>query len=182
MCNVIRHILIPLAFLLTGCASSIPKNISTTPEPNLTYDNFQSGYAEQIETLVRWGGEIISVENESTYSLVEILSNELGRSGRPVEKDEYQGRFIARVSEFLDPEYYEKGRKLTVFGTLSREMEKDISAHTYTYPVVEVEQFYLWPKQARFERVYVSPFYFYPYHIHTPFRFPYYGHPWRYRY
>ena len=132
--------------------------------------------------MVRWGGDIIAIDNKSTHSVVEILSHQLGRSGRPVEEDQYQGRFIARINEFLDPEYYKKGRMLTVYGRLSGEIEKDISTHTYTYPVIDVEQYYLWAEYARVERVYLFPFHFYPYHMRSPFLHPFYRHPYWYRY
>lgn len=182
MNNSCRYILFLFAFFLGGCASSIPKNINSTPEPNLSYEEFRIGGSKYMDKSVRWGGEIIAVENEENHSMVEILSHELGRRGRPLEQDEYQGRFIARVNEFLDPEYYKKGRQLTVYGTLTREIEKDISAHTYSYPVIDVEQYYLWPDYTRLERGYMPPAHFYPYHLRSPFMHPFYGHPYWYPY
>ena len=95
---------------------------------------------------IRWGGRIISVENKESTTWIEILANPLNRYGRPGSNDDYQGRFIAKIDGFLDPEHYSKDRKLSIYGTIDTELVKKIDDHSYSYPLVSAKAYYLWPK------------------------------------
>ncbi len=174
-----RILFVLATVFVAGCASNIPIEISTHPEPELTYDDYLMNNSSLSDSEVRWGGDIIDVENKDTYSLIEILSHELGYNGRPQENDKYQGRFIARINGFLDPEYYTKGRQLTVFGSLDASMQKSIDDHSYTYPVIDVKQFYLWPEYTNIDRRRIPHYGFYPYY-YGRYPYPFYGSPYWY--
>ena len=61
----------------------------------------------------------LKTREDSTW--IEILASPLNRYGRPGSNTDYEGRFIVRVNEFLDPEQYSKDRYLTTFGTIDSE-------------------------------------------------------------
>lgn len=68
-------------------------------------------------------------------------------TGKPDIGSRSKGRFLAKLSGFLDPEEYPKGRLLSVTGTLSANIRKPIGKYLYDYPVIEAEARYLWPEE-----------------------------------
>ncbi len=157
--------------LLGGCASNVPMTIQNKPVPNISYSQVKDNISSNVGQTVRWGGKIISVENREQSTWVEILATRLKSFGRPGSQDKYQGRFIARIDGFLDPEYYAKDKQLTVYGQIEDELTKKIDEHAYQYPVIAVNEYYLWPDYRRYRHPYYYP-YFYPYR-HQPY-YPYY--------
>ena len=170
MVMCIRFILCLAVLALSGCASRVPILIKLPPDPNPEFhqvinniDTFQNQY-------VRWGGKIISVENKEKSTWIEILASPLNRYGRPGSNTDYEGRFIAKVDGFLDPEHYSKDRNLTIFGTIDTEFVKRIDDHPYSYPLVSTKVYYLWPeyRTARYQYQYHYPYYhgyYYRYHF-----------------
>jgi len=93
---------------------------------------------------VRWGGTIVEVSNTATGTIVQIVSRPLRGSGRPVRNDRTDGRFLAEVAGFLDPEIVKKGRDITVTGTLNGTREGAVGDTSYQFPVVAVDQYRYW--------------------------------------
>jgi len=173
------RILLCLALLtLSACASQVPVLIKLPPNPDPEFlqvkdniDSFQNQY-------VRWGGKIISVKNKEDSTWIEILASPLNHYGRPGSNADYEGRFIARINGFLDPELYSKDRYFTVFGTIDTEFIKRIDEHPYSYPLVSVNEHYLWPEYHTARNQYYYPYYhgyYYPYY-NSYFGFRNYGH------
>ena len=164
-----------ILFLLGGCASQIPVVIKLPPQPDIGLAEVKRDIAPYQDQYVRWGGQIISVENRTDSSLVEILANPLKSHGRPAPDNAYKGRFIARIGGFLDPEHYKKGRKLTVYGKIEDMINGQIDQHPYDYPLVNAGAYYLWPEHRYYRSHY--PFYPYPYYgpYHGPYYRPYFG-------
>ena len=76
---------------------------------------------------------------------------------------------------FLDPEIYSKGRKLTVGGKVVGVRPQPLGNRLYRYPVIEAEELHLWPKKVSYARPY-DP---YPHCWHFPWHYyPYSPYPW----
>ena len=115
--------------------------------------------------VVRWGGTIASLFNQDTgNTLVEIVSRPLQGSGRPLHNDRSQGRFLAEVDGFLDPEIVKPGRDMTVVGPLTRRQRGSIGETPYVFPVVSVEDFRYWERE-----VHVPTPHFRHWNAYTPF-------------
>ncbi|MCB1872969.1 MAG: Slp family lipoprotein [Gammaproteobacteria bacterium] len=153
-----------LAAVTAGCASNIPELIRMGPPTKLEISDARLNPKALKGSRVRWGGNVVAVENFKTYTLLEILGRPLSDNGKPDESAKSMGRFMARVPGFLDPEEHPKGRLLSVTGKLSTPIEKRIGEYLYDYPVVDAEARYLWPK----EEVYPYPYY------RDPFYYPWY--------
>lgn len=166
-CNSQIALTILTLVLLAGCASKVPKVIGTPPAGNIRVDEVQQHQQQFSNSRVRWGGEIISVENLADETHIEILSRQLTDKGKPKDDQRSIGRFIARIEGYLEPEEYPKNRQITVTGTLLEVVKKPVGDYPYPYPVVEVEAYYLWPE----EKVYHRPYYYDPFY--DPFYFPY---------
>lgn len=161
---------------LGGCASQVPVLIKLPPDPDHTLQQVKDNTAAFQNQYVRWGGKIISVENKESTTWIEILANPLNSYGRPSYNDDYQGRFIAKIDGFLDPEHYSKDRKLSIFGTIDTEFVKMIDNHPYIYPLVSAKAYYLWPeyRTARYRYRYYPSYY---YHSYYRYRFGFHHHP-----
>ena len=108
-----------LATLLLAACSTVPDNIRNAPtdNPSLgavreTPDRFQSHD-------VRWGGDILVIENRENFTELTVLARPLSSNGKPSTTDASPGRFIAHIPTFIDPEEYTSGRTVTVRGTVA---------------------------------------------------------------
>jgi outer membrane lipoprotein len=166
-----------LVLTLGGCASKIPELIRSAPADDLRVEEVQQQMGTQFAgSEVRWGGHIISVRNEAQETLIEVLSRELSKNGKPIEESKSRGRFLARIAGFLEPEEYPKDRLLTVTGHVKQVIEQPVGSYPYPYPVIDVKAYHLWPEEKVYPpHYYYDPFYdpyFYPYPYWR--RYPYY--------
>ncbi|MCP4286748.1 MAG: Slp/YeaY family lipoprotein [Gammaproteobacteria bacterium] len=161
-----------LAFAITGCASNVPQLIRKQPPADIEISEVQLKSESFVGSVVRWGGTVVNVKNLRTHTMVEILARPLAKSGKPDDSGRGKGRFLARISGFVDPEEYTQGRLLTVTGKLSRIVKNTIGEYLYDYPVVEAEARHLWPEVE----VYPYPYY------RDPFYYPWYPYGYRHPY
>ena len=158
--------------LLASCATKISppidEQIDEIPSLNLVRQNIDT----YIHQRVRWGGVIASVKNETDATVLEIVDHPLSKRGQPLETDQTQGRFLARIKGFLDPVVYAKGREITIVGTVNKVTKQFIDQFEYTYPEINVDSFKLWEVEKQID-YYYNPYSYGPW-------YPRYGWPWRY--
>lgn len=99
--------------------------------------------------VVKWGGTITRVVNlADEQTLLEIVSRPLRSNGRPVHNDTSEGRFVAYIDKFLDPEIVVSGRDITVVGTLVARQSGLIGETQYVFPVVAAQAISYWKTQT----------------------------------
>lgn len=170
-----------LATALAGCASYLPDAIRKAPSKDISVAQVRRDIAAYKGQYARWGGTIASAENLKDATLLEIVARDLDSDGRPRDTDASQGRFIARVSGFLDPTVYAEGREITVAGTIEGSLVRKIGEYEYTYPVLNAAATHLWPQRVRYPPgyYYYDPFWPYPpYPWGYPYYYPYYRYWW----
>ena len=161
-----------LATVSVGCVTSAP----LAPEPDVTLSKLTVEEARQAAPVapqtVRWGGTIVGIVNtDDNKTQVEIVSRPLQRSGRPINNDRTDGRFIAEFNDFLDPEIYTTGRDLSVIGTVTDIVDGRIGETEYRFPLLLVTDHRYWKP--------VPPREYYHHPIHDHYRYdPF----WRDRY
>ena len=158
--------------MLAGCAS-VPEVLRGGPEKGPDPTQVRTTPKQYAGMTVRWGGVIVDVENGPAQSLVQVVSRPLSTNARPLETDQTWGRFVARITGFIDPVDYAAGREITVVGVLEGTEQRNIDAYPYSYPVVRATGYYLWP--LRLPPV-PDPFYY------SPFYSPWYPYPYPYPY
>ena len=136
------------ALALGGCAS-VPSQLAGDQFATVTPQ--QAGAQGANGQRVRWGGEIIKVEPRADATCFEVLSRELYADARPNRRDHSDGRFIACSQGFYDPATYPKGRDLTVVGSINGTEQHKVGEYNYTFPRVNADQVYLWPKRQRYD-------------------------------
>lgn len=159
--------------MLSACVTP-PAPLAGGPFEEITVAQAQGGDLEGQR--VRWGGEIASTTTGKDDTCFEVVGRPLDKEARPRHTDQTEGRFIACVSGFYDPAVYEKGRELTVIGTLQASTVSKIGEYEYRYPRVAAETVYLWPKRPPYSYVYYGPW---GSPLWYPYVYPYWG-PWPY--
>lgn len=161
-----------LVLLLTGCAAY--SEFIEAPAENPRLAAVKSNLDAHAGAPVRWGGTIVSVENEEGATWIEVLERKLDRYGYPDPHSQSDGRFFIKEGSVLDPKVYAEGRRITVRGTLSGSVEKQVNDQPYLLPTVESEQHSLWGNTrpyANYRRYY--PYYDPYYFLHRPYYYPF---------
>lgn len=148
---------VSVACVTISCASPAPAGESTA----ISVADVQQGTVEKGLPPVRWGGTIAKVHNKSDLTVLEIVSRPLLRSGRPRHNDVTDGRFMAEISGFLDPEIVAPGRDISVIGTIERLDNGLVGDAEYRYPVMLVFDYKVWKKQSEIDPAGVDPNYFF---------------------
>jgi len=144
------HILgIFLVMLVVGCATGISQQSRSKVTYIGTFSELQKTPDAYVSEVVMLGGKILEIKVSSTSSELTVLQLVLGRSGRPANLDQSEGRFLVRSEQFLDPATYQKGMLLTVAGILKGSEIRAIDSLDYVYPIVEAIEIKLWPKEIR---------------------------------
>ena|SRR5699024_6559225 len=154
------------ALLASGCAT-VPEPLSGDFAP-LTPE--ESG-DQHVDQQVRWGGSIVDTRPGEAETCIEILARSLDDRARPHSGDANQGRFLACRDGFEDPAVFERGRDITVIGTLTGFVEGQIGEFRYIYPRVSADTLFLWGEE-RPVHYYHDPMWYY-----DPW-WPYAGFPW----
>lgn len=134
--------------LLNACATT-PEfdtsgvNLSLVPNEDSAKDE------SMIGTHVIWGGVIINTENLEQVTRLEVLAYPLDSDQRPNLDKAPMGRFLAERDGYLETEDYAQGSMITLTGTLLQPSPGRIGESKYVYPVMHVDQLFLWPKRSR---------------------------------
>lgn len=135
-----------LVMLVVGCATGISQQSRSKVTYMGTFSELQKTPDSYVSEVVMLGGKILEIKVSSTSSELTVLQLALGRSGRPANLDQSEGRFLVRSEQFLDPATYQKGMLLTVVGILKDSRIRAIGSLDYVYPIVEAIEIKLWPK------------------------------------
>ncbi|GAA6137913.1 hypothetical protein NBRC116583_16600 [Arenicella sp. 4NH20-0111] len=118
-------VFVPLLLITSGCASTaIEKNISNkisvAPAIDVPYGEVIKSTPDHIGVNVRWGGQVIGVEDVDGRAQLMVLAYPLNRRGQPEQEpvDGFVGgRFIVETDNY---ETKGSSRFLTVYGPISR--------------------------------------------------------------
>jgi outer membrane lipoprotein len=138
--------LIFFILLMMGCAAGISKQSRSMVTYTGSFSELQKTPDAYKGEVVMLGGRIIETKASSPLSEITVLQLAIDTSGRPVNVDKSEGRFIIQSKQLLDPAIYEKDMLITVVGTLNGSKVLPIGELKYTYPVVDLIEIKLWPK------------------------------------
>jgi outer membrane lipoprotein len=133
--------------LLSGCAST-PGFDTKGVDTGLTPQRSKVQMSTVKGSMVLWGGMIIASTNLKNATQLEILAYPLDSYQGPDIDEQSMGRFLAMYNGYLETADYTQGRLITIKGTLSGTQLGKIGESEYTYPVVNIQQLYLWPKEG----------------------------------
>ncbi|MBI5560355.1 MAG: Slp family lipoprotein [Deltaproteobacteria bacterium] len=170
-------VLIALIFL-GGCASVISENVLKEVREDITLQMVQGLPERYAGEKVVWGGMIVTVENLEDSTVIEVFQTRLDSTHTPTNALTGEGgRFLVKVSGYLDVFVYRPNKMLTVAGVVKGVEIKKIGKTDYPYPVVTALEMRLFEPRAEPEYPNPPPWWsFPPYEPYWPYYWPYY--PW----
>lgn len=135
-----------LISLLSACATTPNFKLDGVIN-NVTPTQSATQLAQYQGKKMLWGGVILNSTNTKQGTQFEVLAYPLDSDMRPRNDTTTQGRFLGNVPLYLETADYAPGRLLTVVGTLTGTQKGKIGDAVYHYPVLQIGQHYLWPKQ-----------------------------------
>jgi len=179
---LIRLLSIISVLIFSGCAI-VPAAIEGDNFSNLNPAQVAANAQAHQGSSVRWGGIITEIINNEQETWIEILALPLGDTGKPSRyRQNNYGRFLAKTKQFLDPEVYENGMRITVVGQIDGVTEGKVGKRDYSYPTVIMNNHYLWPNRSYNTNHYIHPgYWYYGFHPFWRFGYQYYGYGiWNY--
>lgn len=156
--------LIAIALLASGCAAPISKGMLKEADESITLDKVRANPKAFEGKSVVWAGVILSTRPHEKGTVIEVLESPADYQKRPKNTDASRGRFLVKANRFLDPAVFCHGRDITVVGRITGTEAALIGDYAYTYPVLALEEYYLWAPEVE------TPYPPYP-------RYPFYD-PW----
>ncbi len=105
------------------------------------------------------GGYVAEVLNLADKSRLMVLQAPLDFKDEPKSRQASKGRFMIVTEQFLDPMVYEKGRKVTVAGTVAGKTSEMVAQYAYQMPMIKASELHLWEEwQPRRWPYYDDPF------------------------
>jgi outer membrane lipoprotein len=161
--------LIPVLMLFLAGCSNVPVAIKQAPQPDWQLAQI-SGKAESHQgEPVRWGGQVVKVENDENGATLHIVQFPLNSYARPNSDSRSQGRFLATSSAFIDPYIYKSGTLVTVAGDIAGQETINIDKKSMTVPVIRIREVYRWQPK----RDYRDPYWYDPYYNRFGYGFSY---------
>lgn len=145
---MLRHAMICLSILggLCGCAVMPPEVMDDAigDRPFQTLIQEADDYRGQTVIV---GGYIVEVANEADQSRIIAVQAELGSNQKPRSRDLSQGRLVIDHRGFIDPEVYQKDRKITVAGKITGSSQTERGKFAFPYLHIEMTHIHLWPEE-----------------------------------
>ena len=133
-----------VAGLISGCASPVSREVRKEADENIKFIKVLENPKAFHGVTVIWGGLIVESTSRAGESALFILETARDLRGRPGGWELSEGLFIARTPEFLDPQIYSSGRKVTVAGEIIGEQLGDYQGTPYVYPVIRIREIHPW--------------------------------------
>lgn len=141
--NSLAGAVIAATALLTGCVTvpDVIKGTSPTPQQDLTrVMNAPQLYVGQE---ARFGGKVLSVENQQGKTRLQIATVPLDDGARPSLSSASVGRIYADVNSFLDPVDY-RGQLVTVVGPITGTADGKVGNTPYKFMTMQVNGLKRW--------------------------------------
>ena len=163
-----------VSLCMIGCQYPISREYRLQARQDLTVPLVQADPEACKGDTVIWGGKVIQTVNRPDGTELTVLASPLDAGEDPLSDAYSEGRFIARTSQFLDPEVYARGRRVTLAGQITGTEARPLGGTQYAYPVVEIKQITVWPRE-----MYYYDGGYYPGYYYGPYGWPYYWwDPW----
>ena len=144
----LRHTVICLAIVISGCACAVmPPEVTDDAIADLPFRTLIQEADQYRGQTVIVGGYIVEVSNEADRSRIVAVQTELGSGQEPKARDLSQGRLIITYRGFIDPEVYQKDRKITVAGKIIASSRTESGKFPFPYLHIDMTHIHLWPEQ-----------------------------------
>ncbi|MBX3629063.1 MAG: Slp family lipoprotein [Nitrosomonas sp.] len=132
-----------ISLLLSAC-SVLPPVFNDARIKEISYAQALEHAEVHTDTMVRWGGVIIGLENAEQQDMLQVLFHPLDSYGRPDVDKPSEGYFLVSSPEPLDQEQYIEGREIVVVGILAGKTEPLTKYGGAELPLIKATGIHLW--------------------------------------
>ena len=190
--RIMMFILVPLVGL-SACAKSahqtgkdlldevLPAEVREQIDSTVRFADVKADPSRYVGRMVMFGGIVLGAKRAKDRTEIEVLQLPTDSGGIPSDdRSRSEGRFLAVVSQFLDPATIEPGTPVMVVGEIKGAITQPLDDSEYTYPVIEVSRLIDWNKMMRSKYGRGVPYPYYGGYVGSSF---YWGWPyWSYPY
>ncbi|MGM0452816.1 MAG: Slp family lipoprotein [Thermodesulfobacteriota bacterium] len=143
-----------LLLLFTGCAAQVPREVTRNVTFHEDFTTLQDAPDSYVGEFGIFGGKILKTKNREQKSEIIVLQFPLDDNHRPRLDKASGGRFLIFSDEFLDPEVYSPGTRITVAGKITGSDVRPIGSYAYEHPVIK-GRIWTWEprKKGFFQRI-----------------------------
>lgn len=128
---------------LSGCAS-VPDAIKgTTPTPQQDLVRVMNAPQLYVGQEARFGGKVVSVQNQQGKTRLEIATVQLDDAARPELGEASRGRIFADVNGFIDPVDF-RGQLVTVVGPIVGVVDGKVGNTLYKFMLMNATGYKRW--------------------------------------
>lgn len=148
---LISCLLLAACLALSACTHAMTRELREAVQPDVTFADIVNSPVDHAGEQFIWGGFIATGKVDEDGTFLEMVQSPIYSDGSIIDTDVSEGRFIAFFpGQRLDPAIYEKGRVMTIGGTITGTITGTIADKEYIYPVIEVEESQLWKDEPYF--------------------------------
>jgi len=129
---------------LSGCTPPFPQTTLDRVDGTRSFHDILRSPDAHKGAWVMLGGVIIAVKNIREGTQIEVLHKPIDHSGRPLDTDESEGRFLLVTSEYLDAAVYQTGRLVSAVAVVDGAKTQPLDDIQYTYPVLTIQAIHIW--------------------------------------
>jgi outer membrane lipoprotein len=131
---------------LAGCTPIISEQSRKLINSDASFKTIKERPDDYIGKNIMVGGRIADTRNRADGAELEIVQFELTSQSYPEDTFISYGRFLATNSSFMDPLIFKRGMLITLVGELKGKRTLRLDDMDYTYPVISLREWYLWPE------------------------------------
>ncbi len=137
--------------LISGCAHKVfsPEALALV-DPTISFAMLKENPEKYSGRHVLLGGAIAKAKNVGEGGELEVVEFKVTQDGRPEEAAVSGGRFIAQSKAFLDPLIFKPGLMVSLVGEVKGKSTMPLDGSEYTYPIVAVNELYLWKPEPMY--------------------------------
>lgn len=133
--------------LLAGCGPVISKDTLGRIDRTLTFEEVIKDPGAYAGRTIVLGGTILAVENLDGRTIAEVIEQDMNSRLKPVRPESSAGRFLIEFDGFKDPALYNRGKSVSVAGTITGVEKRMLGKAEYAYPVIRPVEHYLWEEE-----------------------------------
>jgi len=134
-----------LILTLAGCTPIISEQTRTLINSDVSFQTLKETPENYIGKTILLGGRVANIRNNADGTELEIVQFDLTSQSYPEDTFLSYGRFLATNSNFMDPLIFRRGMLITLVGEVKGKKTMRLDDMDYTYPVISLREWYLWP-------------------------------------
>ncbi|HTG00514.1 MAG TPA: Slp family lipoprotein [Nitrospirota bacterium] len=147
MNRALQRIVLVLVFAASSCTPPFPREVLDRVDSKVTFHEIRTAPDSFKGAWILLGGVIVSVRNGKEETQIEVLQKPTDGSGRPLDTDVTEGRFLLVTNQYLDAAVFQPGRLIGAIGEVSGHRSMAIDDIMYSYPVLNIKALHLWQAQ-----------------------------------